>query len=102
MAALILLLLWVYVVGVELRVLLILAQVVLVVLDVDLPLILLAEYLYFSDDLLATHHGFNSLMVEEDDPEACGCVSLQLHRGCGVRERLSRQEGEEAGQEVGV
>jgi hypothetical protein len=65
---------------------LILAQVVLVVLDVDLSLILLAEYLNFSDDLITTHHGFNTLMVEEDDPEACGCVSLQLHRCCGVGE----------------
>ena len=100
MAALVLLLLWVYVVGVELRVLLIVAEVVLIVLDVDLPLILLAEYLYLSDDLLTAHHGFNSLMVEEDDPETCGCVSLQLHRGGSIGKRLCGQESEKAWQEV--
>ena len=88
------------IVGLELRILLVLADVVLIVKDIDLPLILLAQYLNLTDDLLSGHGGLDALVIVQDDPEAGGRVCLQLHGGRGIREGLCREEGQKAWKEV--
>jgi len=73
-------------------------HVVLVASDVVLPLMFLPEYLDFLYDLWFVERGLDSLVIEEDDPQACDCVCFDLR----VLQLLFAEEGQQTGQEVGV